>query len=55
MLRSVTDISGQPILTLKMGLMDCPEMLVTDYQFTLCNIPEEQRFYVTVYEIIVVL
>jgi hypothetical protein len=26
-----------------MGLIDCPKLLVTNYQSTVCNIPEESR------------
>jgi hypothetical protein len=40
MLMVFTDVMGQP---LKMGLMGCPEALVTNYQSALHDIPEEQR------------
>jgi len=44
-----TDVSGQPIgsswtaLPLKMGPMISPETSVTNYQSTLCKVPEERR------------
>jgi len=48
----VTDLSGQPNFKqsswiawpLKMGLIDCPETSVTNYQFAAHNIPEGWRY-----------
>jgi hypothetical protein len=40
MLMGFTDVTGQP---LKIGLMGCPEALVTNYQSALHDIPEDQR------------
>jgi len=44
-----TNVSGQPIgsswtaLPLKMGPMISPETSVTNYQSTLCKVPEDRR------------
>ena len=36
-------VSSSTAQLLKMGLISCPKMSVTNYQSTLLNIPEEQR------------
>jgi hypothetical protein len=48
----ITDVSGQPIGSIfksivskkKMAPIGCREMLVTEYQSTLRNIPEELKY-----------
>jgi len=39
----VADIFVQPVSPLQVGPIGCPETLLTNYQYTLCNIPEERK------------
>lgn len=39
----VSDILVQPVSSLQVGPIGCPETLLTNYWSTLCNIPEEQK------------